>query len=255
MRAFYGGVLGLRSEGLLLLAPRASEPLLALEPAPAAPPRRRGAGGLFHVALLVPGRPELAAVLLRLAEAGVPLQGASDHGASEALYLADPEGNGLEIYADRPRAAWPRSGGALALTTAPLDVAALVAEAGGRSTPLPPGTCVGHVHLRAPDLEAAESFYGPAGLGLEVTVRDYPGARFFAAGGYHHHLGVNDWGVSRVAAAGVPGLAAWTLCFPDDTSARAAAERIGARPREAGWQVADPAGNVVRLTASPGVGP
>jgi catechol 2,3-dioxygenase len=251
-QAFYGELLGLETDGRALVAPRGTEPLLVLEASPDAPPRRPRTGGLFHLALLVPTRAELAAVLLRLAQAGVPLQGASDHGVSEALYLADPEGNGLEIYADRPREAWPREGGMLALTTDPLDVQGLVGEARGRSAPLPPGTVVGHVHLRAPDLRAAEVFYGPGGVGLEVTVRDYPGARFFAAGGYHHHLGVNDWGVSRVAEDGALGLLAWTLAFPDRASASAAAGRVGAEAHAGEWRVRDPAGNVLLLTRAPG---
>jgi catechol 2,3-dioxygenase len=150
--------------------------------------------GLFHFALLVPSRRELARALVGLERAGWPLQGASDHGVSEALYLADPDGHGIEIYADRPRDTWQRSGGELVMATEPLDVAGLLAELGSAEDDwagLPAGTIMGHVHLRVRDLDEAERFW--TGLGLEVTVRSYPGARFFAADGYHHHVGVNTW--------------------------------------------------------------
>jgi catechol 2,3-dioxygenase len=155
--------------------------------------------GLFHFALLVPSRRELARTLAGLERAGWPLQGASDHAVSEALYLADPDGHGIEIYADRPRTEWRRSGGEIVMVTESLDAAGLLAEVGseggwGGSAPwpgLPAGTVVGHVHLRVRDLDEAERFW--TGLGLEVTVRSYPGARFFAAGGYHHHVGANTW--------------------------------------------------------------
>src|SRR5512134_84021 len=136
--------------------------------------------GLFHFALLVPSRRELARTLAGLERAGWPLQGASDHGVSEALYLADPDGHGIEIYADRPRGTWRRSGGEVVMVTEPLDLAGLMAETGGKDGNggtdewggLPAGTIMGHIHLRVGDLDEAERFW--TGLGLEVTVRSYP---------------------------------------------------------------------------------
>ncbi|MBW8781229.1 MAG: VOC family protein [Verrucomicrobia bacterium] len=196
---FYAGVLGLApgaavANTLALHAPGQAEPLLTLVETPGAQPKPSGVPGLFHLALLVPGRAALGRVLLRLAEKNFPLQGLSDHGVSEAIYLEDPDGNGLEIYADRPRAAWPTAGGKTVLLTRPLNVDALLATIPDRQPAgLPAGTMLGHVHLRVQSLEAAEAFY-TGELGLAVIVRDIPGALFFGADGYHHHVAANLWG-------------------------------------------------------------
>ena len=199
--AFYAGVLGLVSGAaqtgqrtLALHAPGAAKPLLTLVETPGARPKPPGVPGLFHLALLVPDRPALARMLRRLAETRTPIDGLSDHGVSEAIYLEDPDGNGLELYADRPRGDWPSSHGNLAMFTRALDTAALLATAPeARAAGLPAGAVIGHVHLRTRSLEAAEAFYtGP--LGLAVMVRAYPGALFLAADGYHHHIAVNTWG-------------------------------------------------------------
>ncbi len=147
------------------------------------------------------------------------MQGGADHGVSEALYLADPDGNGLELYRDRPRSEWRWSDGQVAMVTDPLDAAGLL----GTISPaegwpgLDPRTVIGHVHLHVSDLARAETFYHGL-LGLDVTQRSYPGALFLAAGGYHHHLGVNIW-----AGRGAPpppedavGLIAFAVDVPDD---------------------------------------
>jgi catechol 2,3-dioxygenase len=204
---FYAGILGLEPMAsppgeLRLRVPGSAAPILELNEFPGIPAAPEDAPGLFHLAFLVPGRPALAAVLRRLAEAQWPIAGMSDHGVSEAIYLADPDGNGLEIYADRPAAAWPRRGARLDMYTRPLDLPGVLASdpaasAGG----LPAGTRLGHVHVRVGDLVQAERFYAGE-LGLEVTVRTYPGALFFAADGYHHHIGANTWGVRAGARAG-----------------------------------------------------
>jgi len=202
-QAFYVGVLGLvpgvtsaNQRTLALHAPGAAEPLLTLVETPGARPKPPGAPGLFHLALLVPDRPALARVLRRLAETRTPVDGLSDHGVSEAIYLEDPDGNGLEIYADRPRAAWPSSNGKLAMFTRALDTASLLASAPDhRAAGLPAGTAIGHIHLHTSSLAAAEHFY-TGKLKLDVTVRAYPGALFLAADGYHHHVAVNTWGPS-----------------------------------------------------------
>lgn len=169
-------------------------PLLTLTAAPAAPAQPRDAAGLFHAALLFPSRPALGAWLAFAAAQEIDFEGFSDHGVSEAIYLSDPDGNGLEFYADRPQSAWPVAGdGQIAMTTRPLDVRALLAPAAPASTPPLAGAHWGHLHLRVTDLERSEAFYREQ-LGLEVTQRSYPEARFLAADGYHHHLGLNTWG-------------------------------------------------------------
>jgi catechol 2,3-dioxygenase len=148
--------------------------------------------GLFHTAFLLPSRGALGAWAVHAAKAGVRLQGASDHLVSEAIYLADPEGNGIEVYADRPREAWPRDeGGRISMATERLDLRALAAAAPEPWTGAPPGTGVGHVHLQVGDIAEAERFYGGT-IGFDV-VTHYPGASFLGSGGYHHHLGANTW--------------------------------------------------------------
>jgi catechol 2,3-dioxygenase len=169
-------------------------PLLALTEKRDAPHAPRDAAGLFHNALLFPSRAALGAWLNFAAAQGVDFEGVSDHGVSEAIYLSDPDGNGLEFYSDRPRSAWPFApNGEVAMTTRPLDVRKLLADATPlRGSPLA-GARWGHLHLRVTNLERSEAFYC-AELGLQVTQRSYPGARFLAADGYHHHLGLNTWG-------------------------------------------------------------
>lgn len=166
-------------------------------------PRPRA--GLYHLALRVPSRSDLGRMLRRFRRSGWPLRGGADHGVSEAIYMSDPEGNGIEIYADRPPDEWPRRGNRIAMGSDPLDVDDLLAagassasaEAAVREEPvpeqIPSGTRMGHVHLRVTDLRDAEGFYADE-LGLRVTQRSYPGALFFAVGDYHHHVGTNVWG-------------------------------------------------------------
>lgn len=198
-RAFYRQQLGFvpvsESAGEVELATAAdARPILTLRELPGAAAASRQAAGLFHAALLLPNRPALGAWLGWAAAAGVAFDGFSDHGVSEAIYLSDPDGNGLEFYADRPRSTWPFAGGELAMSTAPLAVPDLLA-AGAAVTPTVPlaGARWGHLHLRVTHLERSEAFYRSS-LGLEVTQGSYPGARFLATDGYHHHLGLNTWG-------------------------------------------------------------
>jgi catechol 2,3-dioxygenase len=186
----------------------AGPPLLTLLEAPAAPAASPDAAGLFHAALLLRDRAALGAWLRRAVDAGVNFDGFADHGVSDALYLSDPEGNGLEVYADKPRAIWPRTaGGGLEMYTRALDLRKLVAE-GAASTGSPmDGSRWGHLHLRVTDLARSENFYRKT-LGIETTQSSFPGARFLAADGYHHHLGLNTWGQpGRARPAGALGLA------------------------------------------------
>ncbi len=166
--------------------------LLELRHDPAAPLASPRAAGLFHTAFLVPDRTDLAQWLLHTAEQRVPLQGASDHLVSEAIYLADPEGNGIEVYWDRPSEAWAWRDGMVEMSTMALDLNGLVATVKTRGwAGLPAGSCIGHVHLQVGALEPAERFYADL-LGLDVVCR-YPGATFLSSGGYHHHLATNIW--------------------------------------------------------------
>ncbi|HEY6636445.1 MAG TPA: VOC family protein [Solirubrobacterales bacterium] len=233
-------------------------PVVELVGDPDAAPRPPGTSGLFHLAILVPSRADLARALQRVAEVGSRLSGASDHLVSEALYLSDPEGNGIEIYRDRPRDQWPVRDGVLQMDTLPLDLDGVLGELRREDAGagMPAGTRIGHVHLNVGDLAAAEAFYSGA-LGFDVTVRGYPGALFVSAGGYHHHLGLNTW-----AGEGAPpppegsrGLREFEIVLPSAASLAAEEDRL----REAGFEsaregdgvrVMDPSGNRVALSVS-----
>jgi catechol-2,3-dioxygenase len=156
--------------------------------------------GLYHYAILLPDRGALGRFVRHLTEQGIRA-GASDHRVSEALYLHDPDGLGIEVYADRPQSRWRQRNGELVMATEPLDLDALVAAAGARPwTGMPAGTRMGHVHLHVGDVAGASAFYHDA-LGFDRMVWSYPGALFMAAGGYHHHLGVNTWAAHQTAAS------------------------------------------------------
>ncbi len=230
--AFYRDMLGLREvarEGRRAwLAARPEGPVLVvLSALPGAQPKPRGTTGLYHVAIRLPHRRALAQVFKRLVDAGWRFHGFSDHKVSEAIYLPDPDDNGLELYRDKPRDRWPWRGDVIAMRTDPLDVDALLAEAPPTSgAGIDPETDIGHVHVHVRDLDEAEAFYHGV-LGLNVTQRDYPGARFFAADRYHHHVGTNIW-QGRGAPPPPPeavGLAYFTLVVPDEAAVAAVAQR------------------------------
>jgi catechol 2,3-dioxygenase len=262
LAAFYERVIGLdavkREGDLARLGPVGGEPLIELVSAPGAPPAPSFSTGLFHLAILVPDRAELARSLQRLTGAGWRLTGASDHLVSEALYLRDPEGNGIEIYRDRPREEWRRNGHELAMATLPLDLESVLGElenGDGAVSAMPAGTTMGHVHLQAADIPPAEAFYNGA-IGLDVMVRSYPGALFLAAGGYHHHLGLNTWQSQGAPAPpeGALGLDHYELVLPSAAERDSAADRLteaGANPQggDEGVLATDPSGNRVLLTA------
>lgn len=209
---FYQEVLGLQQikeePGRVRLG-TAKIPLLELIGDPSFTPRDPHSAGLFHTAFLLPSRGDLARWLAFVVERGVRLNGASDHGVSEAIYLADPEGNGIEVYADRPVADWVWVGEKLQMGTDPLDLQDLISAASdGRWSGMPEGGMIGHVHLQVGEIAAAERFYQDI-LGFDVTSR-YPGASFFGAGGYHHQLAANIWnsrgaGERAESAAGLDG--------------------------------------------------
>ena len=255
--SFYERALGLTplegGPGVVRLG-AGSEPLVELVSSPDAPARPPGTTGLFHLALLVPDRPSLADALRRVAAADWRFTGASDHLVSEALYLRDPEGNGIEIYRDRPRSEWPYADGQLQMDSLALDLADLLTEEQDGAGGMPERTTIGHVHLNVADLDASERFY--AGLaGFDVTVRGYPGALFVAAGDYHHHIGLNTWAGEGAPAPpqGALGLRHFELVVPTAAAvdgAAAALAEAGPEPAERGVLVGDPAGNQMLVRAA-----
>ena len=231
--AYYERVLGLRvlerAGAAAMLGTREGDtPLVHLTERPGANPSPHHARlGLYHYAILLPDRPALGRFISHLGEIGVQA-GAADHLVSEALYLRDPDGLGIEVYADRPRSSWRAAGRQLRMSSDPLDFADVVRSAAGLAWEgMPAGTVIGHVHLHVGGLEPAAAFYHGA-LGFDKMVWDYPGALFLGAGGYHHHLGLNTW-----AGAGAPRptdadarLLEWRIVLPSASDVRKAAASL-----------------------------
>ena len=200
-------------------------------------PGRLGRTGLFHLALLTPSRPDLSRALRRVVDSGWRLTGASDHLVSEALYLDDPEGNGIELYRDRPRDDWPMAGDQVQMATFPLDLESLLAESKADDPigAMPSGTTLGHVHLQVGDLDRASLLGRRARLRRRSPALG-PGALFLSAGGYHHHVGLNTW-----AGDGAPppppgsrGIIHFELVLPDETEVAGAAGRLAGSLRSSG---------------------
>src|SRR5436190_7517 len=260
-RDFYERAIGLRplarDGDTVTLGPDGGPAVVELVSSPDAPPRPPDTSGLFHLAILVPTRPDLARALRRVVDAGWRLTGASDHLVSEALYLDDLEGNGIEIYRDRPRAEWRYDGGQLQMATLPLDLESLLAELGeDGGGDMPPGTRIGHTHLNVASIGDSERFY-VGGIGFDPTVRGYPGALFVSAGGYHHHLGLNTWAGEGAPAAppGARGLDWFEVVLPDADALARTRERLGSSDvaldeREQGLVAVDPSGNRTLLSAA-----
>jgi catechol 2,3-dioxygenase len=261
--AWYGDVLGLRvlartADGASLGAHGNDAPLVELRERPGASPQpHRGRLGLYHFAILLPDRAALGRFVAHLSRTG-ERAGASDHLVSEALYLNDPDGLGIEVYADRPRSTWRFDGQRqLAMDTRPLDLDSLVqAAAGAPWTGMPAGTVMGHVHLHVGDTERAAAFYHAA-LGLDKVVWSYPGALFLSAGGYHHHLGLNTWAGPGAVPAGENDarLLDWEIILPRPADADAAVQSLQsaghtAERIEGGWRATDPWGTAVRIVAA-----
>jgi catechol 2,3-dioxygenase len=214
----HGDVLG--------LGPAEGPTLVELREVPGAramPPR--GRVGLYHHALLLPSRADLGALLRHLRAIGEPV-GASDHLFSEALYLTDPDGMTVEVYADTPRETWTWEGGEVLGAVDPLDEAAVAAAATGPWRGLPRGTVLGHVHFFVSDLAVAERFHVDT-IGFAPVTRRFRGALFVSAGDYHHHVGLNVWAAREpIAGPDDVGLDHWTLVLPDATSLTSLAERL-----------------------------
>jgi catechol 2,3-dioxygenase len=218
----------------------------------ARPLQRHRSIGLYHFALLVPDRPVLGRFVQHALARGA-VSGMSDHLVSEAIYLWDPDGLGIEVYADRPRESWRIDAERqLAMSSDPLDVADLIDAGGGAPWDgMPAGAVMGHVHLHVGDLGVAEAFYHRA-LGFDKVVWTYPGALFLSAGGYHHHLGTNTWARGGAAADDQARLLSWDLEVPDATAAADAAaslDNAGYAVRQDGsaWIAADPWGTVMQI--------
>ena len=217
---FYERILGLkilsRTGGqVAFCAICQSSPMLVFSEDPTAAPRSRSATGLYHIAIRFPLRRDLACALRRLTDRRYPIEGAADHMFSESIYLADPDGNGVELYVDSPRSQWPRKDRLLTAASNPLDMHSLLASIGPDKPPMeaPSGTDIGHLHLQVASLAESERFYREY-FGLDVTIREMPGALFFSAGGYHHHIGINTWAGSSPRPPNSTGLVSYRFSVP-----------------------------------------
>lgn len=224
------------------------QPLLEVDEAQTASPRTHTETGLYHTAFRVPSRKALGGALERI-RAQWTLDGASDHDVSEALYLSDPAGNGVEIYCDRPRNQWQTNDGMVQMGTSPLDLEEVTAVA-DESDSIDPETTVGHIHLEVSDTRDAREFYERT-IGFDVTVDLEPSALFLAAGGYHHHVGLNTWNDRSMPASG-SGLAWFEFLLSDESAVSALRERVASADYpitdlESGFEVSDPDGIAIRI--------
>ena len=260
---FYRHVLGLKvleqTGRSARLAAGGKNVLITIEQLDNPLPREGRTAGLYHFALLLPSRKDLARFIRHIVKAGYPLQGASDHLVSEALYLSDPDGNGIEIYRDRPSREWGWNGEEVVMATEPLDVEGILSEDDGVSWDgLPHGTIMGHIHLHVSELKQSKDFYCE-GLGFDLVCSYGGQALFLSTGGYHHHIGLNTW-----AGVGAPapkehsvGMIFYTMTFPSASERRAAIEKLaslGFLAREEGGSiyVKDPSGNKIELSIESG---
>ncbi|HEX6791277.1 MAG TPA: VOC family protein [Candidatus Krumholzibacteria bacterium] len=236
-----------RGPGLLVLTAR--------KDASARPPRSTG---LYHFAIRVPSRRALALVIRRLEEMQWPVQGYADHDVSEAVYLADPDGIGIEVYADRPRDEWPLRNGKVVMVTEPLELEAVMRELDtwpGEWESLDPATEIGHIHLRVANLETAGEFYHGL-LGFDITQDDMAGALFLSAGGYHHHIGLNTWASENGPRppGDAVGLISYGVFVPDAGTLNEIKRRLlaAAAPlteEDGSVRVGDPDGNFIEIFA------
>lgn len=233
-------------------APDSQTHLLTLTEQPGGQPSAGGTG-LYHFALLLPSRRELGRVLRHFAVTQTPLQGLSDHGVSEAIYLADPEGNGIEIYRDRPRDEWPMGGAGVEMITQAMDVDGVLAAAdtAGAFESLPPETIMGHIHLHVASTSEARRFYGDL-LGLDLMQQMAGSALFMSRERYHHHVGLNVWrrGAPSVIEPDTLGLRWYVLDLGDEKPgavARLQDADVPMEQRDDGLFVRDPAGNGIVL--------
>ncbi len=235
---FYTGLVGLaviEQDQQIAVLGTGQSPLVILNEVPGAIKQPEFSTGLYHAAILLPTRRDLAVKVRQIARARYPM-GYADHLVSEAFYISDPDGNGLEIYRDRPRSEWSFDGKSVRMASDPIDFDSLFAEIPADepdSSQMPVGTKLGHMHLRIGNVKEAEAFYHGL-LGFDVMVR-WPGALFVSAGGYHHHLGLNTW--HSLGAGSAPeksvGLRRFSILLPDE----AEQERVAAHLSENGITV------------------
>ena len=262
MVAFYKEVIGFHvisrsvSEALLSATGRAPALVVLIEESHAKP-RPHRATGLYHFAIRYPSRRELAHALLRLTAAKHPVAGALDHGMGESIHVSDPDGNGVELYYDRPRSDWPRRNGRIQLIAEPIDYDSLLATAKGDSLPahVAEQTDIGHINLHVAELSEAERFFHDF-LGFEVMARIPNSATFLAAGGYHHHVAVNTWAGENPAPANSVGLISYRLAVPSAevmTRLQDSAKPFGydARTAKDLLQICDPNGHLLELEPQP----
>ena len=256
--AYYEHVVGLRplavEQTRAVLGSRDERSLVELETRGGVTPARRGAFGLYHFAILLPSRSALGRFAAHLTSLGIRF-GSADHLVSESLYVWDPDGLGIEVYADRPPSAWTRNGRELAMTTDALDIVNVIAEGAGVAWDgAPAGTTMGHVHLHVGSLESAAAFYHQA-IGFDKTVWSYPGALFLSAAGYHHHLGLNVWSSGPAPAADEAQLLEWELVLPSREETTAVAQSLRAAGHHTehdahGFVSADPWHTRIRICAN-----
>ena len=253
---FYQNIMGFqvleKTDRKAALSTDGKTPLVTLEQPENVIPKEGRMSGLYHFAILLPSRADLSVFLRHFLGTGYGL-GAADHYVSEALYITDPDGNGIEVYRDRPSKEWTWKDGLVDMATVELHGNSILAESDSKWKGLRSGTVMGHIHLHVGDLQKAEEFY-TKGLGFEV-VSHYPQAVFLSTGRYHHHIAINTW--QGVGAPTPPqnsvGLNWYTLVFPDDGARKSAIDRLiqlGSSPeKEADYYItSDPAGNQIRLT-------
>jgi catechol 2,3-dioxygenase len=252
---FYQNIMGFKvldkTDRKAALTTDGKTPLVTLEQPENVIPKEERMSGLYHFAILLPSRADLSVFLRHFLGTGYPL-GAADHYVSEALYINDPDGNGIEVYRDRPSKEWTWKNGLVDMATEELDGNSILAESDAEWNGLPEGTVMGHIHLHVGDLQKAEEFY-TKGLGFEV-VSHYPQAVFLSTGRYHHHIAINTW--QGVGAATPPqnsvGLNWYTLVFPDEAARETALqqlEQLGSIVQKETdyFVVSDSSGNQIRL--------
>jgi len=263
-RRFYQGILAFQpikeEPGKVVLGGQDKQPLLELIEVPGAAPQPRRATGLYHVAILFPTRADLGRELLRVAAAGIQI-GQGDHLVSEALYISDPDDNGLELYRDRPRDTWHWTNGMVEMATDPVDIQGMIEEGQRDAEPwevIPAGTRVGHIHLQVGDIKEAKRFYHTI-LGFNVTADlSAHGALFVSAGGYHHHIGLNTWHSrgAKPTPSNAAGLQSYVIAIPtreglQEVKERLVAHQVPFEEQEDLIRVNDPWSNQILLSVQP----
>ncbi|WOV89108.1 VOC family protein [Sporosarcina oncorhynchi] len=255
LTSFYTEIIGFsileREAQKVVLTADGYTPLLILEQSEVVLTKEPRRTGLYHLALLLPTRADLGAAIKHFSRNHIPL-GASDHQVSEALYLSDPDGNGIEIYCDRESGTWHWEDNLVTMSTDPLDARAVVEESGDQEwNGLPTGTVMGHIHLHVADLQKAKGFY--EALGFSVVSR-YPQALFMSNGNYHHHIAVNTWNGKNAPrpSEGSAGMKAFTLIYPNEKTLQKAVGNVqeiegDVQQVDAKVIVKDPSGNRIVL--------